>query len=102
MGCHPFDGIARDVTVMYKVLKGERPDRPPDDGLSDQLWELLAATWLVEQASQPSKRPSTSIIRDRLTEDVRHQENWENPVAPPVPVRRGTCSISIRVNGVCL
>ena len=64
---------------MYKVLKGERPDRPPD-GLSDQLWELLVTTWVAERWSQPSKRPSTSIVRSRLNGDLH---NWGKSIVPP-------------------
>lgn len=52
---------------MCKVLKGERPDRPPA-GLSDELWGLLVSSWRVERESRPSKRPPTSTILDQLKE----------------------------------
>lgn len=82
-GCRPFDTIARDAAVMYKVLEGGRPDRP-SSGFSDQLWQLLVGTWSVEHGSQSSKRPSATIVRDRLREDVR---NWGKSVVPLTPVR---------------
>jgi hypothetical protein len=55
---------------MYRVLQGERPDRPPS-GFSDPLWEVLESCWFTEQGTRPSRRPSTSVILDRLREDVR-------------------------------
>lgn len=70
---------------MYKVLKGERPDRPLD-GLSDQLWKLLATTWLAERWSQPSKRPLTSTVRSRLNEDLH---NRRKSIVPPTLAASG-------------
>ena len=67
---------------MFKVLQGERPDRPPS-GFSDQLWELLVTTWRTEQGSQSPKRPPTSTILDRLEEDVRW---WGKSIIPPTPI----------------
>ncbi|KAF9648296.1 kinase-like protein [Thelephora ganbajun] len=70
--CRPFNNIARDVTVMYKVLQGERPERPCVE-LSDQLWTLLETSWHVEHRSQPSGRPPTSTVLNRLEKDA---PNW--------------------------
>jgi len=76
---------------MCKVLKGERPDRPPA-GLSDRLWGVLVATWHAEHESKPSKRPQTLVILDRLKEDA---SNWgESSVqlqAPTQPERKRRC-----------
>ena len=82
-GRYPFYNISRDVVVMCKVLEGGRPDRPLS-GFSDRLWESLTTTWLEEQGSEPSKRPTTSIILDRLREDVH---NWGKSVTPPALVQ---------------
>ena len=68
---------------MYKVLQGERPDRPPS-GFSDQLWELLVTAWHAEQGIQPSKRPPTSTILDQLEEDVRW---WGKSIIPPILIQ---------------
>ena len=62
---------------MYKVLQGERPERPPS-GISDQLWGLLQSTWATEQGTRPSGRPSTSAILKQLREDVH---DWR-PIIP--------------------
>jgi hypothetical protein len=76
---------------MFKVLQGDRPDRPPS-GFSDQLWKLLVTTWHAEQGTQPSKRPPTSTILDQLKEDVH---SWGKSIIPPVliqPQNRSKCS----------
>ena len=84
-GCHPFNSIIAEPAVMYNVLGGCRPDRP-QSCFTDQLWELLMETWLVEHGSQPRKRPKTSTIRDRLNEEVN---NWGTLIVPP-PVVENT------------
>ena len=81
-GYRPFNSIAAEPAVMYKVLEGCRPDRP-QSCFTDQLWELLMKTWLVEHGSQPQKRPQTSTIRDLLNEEV---ENWGVLIVPPLVV----------------
>ena len=78
-GCRPFNSIAQEVVVVFKVLEGFQPDRP-QSCFTDKLWELLAAIWLPEHGSQPLKRPQTSIIRDLLNEEVN---NWGTLIVPP-------------------
>ncbi|KAI0934912.1 hypothetical protein AcV5_006602 [Taiwanofungus camphoratus] len=44
----PFHEYPRDATVIYRVLKGERPHRPLEattHGLSDGVWDLIQACW---------------------------------------------------------
>ena len=84
-GCPPFNSVLRWPAVMYKIIEGDRPGRP-SSGFSDQLWELLVSTWCAEYGSQPSKRPSTSVVLDRLGEDVH---NWGKSIIPPTPVQKG-------------
>ena len=71
---------------MLKVVKGDRPDRP-SSGLSDALWDLLVATWVVQYARKPRERPSVSTVLIRLKECVGDwgksitpliQDDWEN------------------------
>jgi len=50
------------------------------------------ATWCVEHGSQPSKRPSTSIILGRLNEDV---DKWEKSIIPPALVQKGMRSVYV-------
>jgi hypothetical protein len=41
----PFHDVSNDATVMFKILRGERPFRPLMGSLStkalDNLWELM-------------------------------------------------------------
>lgn len=90
-GCHPFDSTIRDAAVMYRVLEGGRPNRPPS-GFSDRLWELLANTWCVEYGSQPSKRPSATTVLHLLKGEPH---NWGKSMIPPQlvqPQNRCRCS----------
>ena len=80
-GCHPFNDTAKYVTVMLKVMKGDRPERPPL-GFSDALWESLVTTWVVEDGPGSNRRPSASVVLDWLKKDV---DNWEKSIVPIIP-----------------
>ena len=56
-GQAPF---ARDnvVTVMRKVLDGERPERPEEVWFADDLWETLEQCW----SHHPPARPTVEVI----------------------------------------
>jgi len=62
-------------------MDGTRPNRPPS-GLSDTLWELLVATWVVQHAQEPGGRPPASTVLDRLKEIV---DEWGESIVPLVP-----------------
>jgi len=54
-------------------------------------------TWCVEYGSQPSQRPSASIIRNRLNEDV---DNWGESIIPPPSVQRHQrCRYFVHIEG---
>ncbi|KAF9648294.1 kinase-like protein [Thelephora ganbajun] len=80
-GCRPFNNIARDVTVIHKVIRGDRPKRPRP-GFSDKLWRLLLETWAAEYIRRPQRRPPASTILKRLGESV---DQWEKSIVPLVP-----------------
>jgi len=63
---------------MLKVMRGEKPDRPPA-GFSDALWNLLLAAWDAEYRSQPPKRPSIRTISNQMKED---SNNWHKFIVP--------------------
>ena len=80
-GCVPFASITRNETVMLKVIKGGRPDRPPS-GLSETLWGLLVATWVEQHAQKPRERPSASAVLTRLKRCVNQ---WGKSIVPLIP-----------------
>jgi hypothetical protein len=68
-GKHPFHEYSKEVTVIIKVMKGERPTRPDQDhcriNMKDTIWKLIEAAW----HQIPTIRPSMLLIEDVL-EDV--------------------------------
>ena len=66
---------------MLKVVKGDRPDRP-SSGLSEALWDLLAATWVVQYAQKPRERPLVSAVLTRLNNCVG---DWGKSIIPLIP-----------------
>ena len=62
-GYVPFHKIARDSTVMKKVLEGSRPPRPADKSLlSDDIWKVIEMCWNQE----PQDRPSAESVIEQL------------------------------------
>ena len=66
---------------MLKVVKGDRPDRP-SSGLSDALWNLLVATWVVQYAQKPRERPLVSAVLALLKKCVG---DWGKSIIPLIP-----------------
>ena len=77
----PFASFSRNETVMLKVIKGDRPERPPS-GLSDTLWGLLVAAWVGQYAQKPRERPSTSAVLTQLKDCV---DQWGKSIIPLIP-----------------
>ena len=80
-GCRPFSDLNKSVTVICKVMDGNRPERPPS-GFTDPLWDLLAETWLDQHFDEPQKRPPVSTVLDRLRESVG---DWDKSITPVIP-----------------
>ena len=66
---------------MCKVLKGDRPGRPLS-GFSDPLWELLVATWVVEDGPESRRRPPAPTVLDRVKSEV---DRWDASILPLLP-----------------
>lgn len=62
-------------TVIHKVLKGDRPERPNNAaaiGLSDSVWKIAEGCWREERA----KRTTIQVVLEQLNEAVQH---WVPP-----------------------
>ena len=66
---------------MLKVVKGDRPSRPPS-GLSETLWDLLVATWVEQYVQKPRSRPPVSTVLTRLNGCV---DDWGKSIIPLIP-----------------
>ena len=78
---------------MLKVVKGDRPSRPPS-GFSETLWYLLVATWAEQYAREPRKRPSARTVLNRLAKCTDH---WGKSITPLIPEdweNTGLCHVS--------
>ena len=52
-GLMPFQ-LLRETEISYKVIQGERPQRPgKDSGISNELWQLLNRCWSANCAERP-------------------------------------------------
>ena len=76
---------SKDVVVLQKVIKGERPGRPEGvDGVwfTDDLWQMLNLCW----ESQPGDRPTIQAVLECL-EQV--SSSW-TPLSPQADEDEGT------------
>jgi len=79
-GRAPF-GRTSDGSIVKKVIDGARPERP-NAGFTDGLWNLLQLSWSEEYEGRESKRPSISLILERLQKD---SSTWFSTARLPFP-----------------
>jgi hypothetical protein len=94
-GKHPFHEYPKEVTVIVKLMNGERPARPDQEHchphMEDAIWQLIEAAW----HQMPTIRPSMIKIEDVL-EDAwrRHRKGAKSSnlsshlLAPSPPLER--------------
>ena len=76
-GQTPF-APAKALVVIWKVIEGQRPERPQgEEGklFTDSIWEVLGLCWTHE----PSNRPSAEAI-------LQHLEGTPSPLRSPPDV----------------
>lgn len=61
-GKPPFQTIKHDSAVIFRVIRGERPERPTGVDLDDNLWDLVDRCW----AQSAEDRPSMDTVIDSL------------------------------------
>ncbi|KAJ7106261.1 kinase-like domain-containing protein, partial [Mycena epipterygia] len=64
-GRPPFSDIALDVPVIFKVIAGERPERP-DTSMSHDLWVLVTAAWAQKIRDRPDIETIIGSMRVQL------------------------------------
>ena len=52
---------------MYSMLKGDRPDRPNDQGITDVIWRMVEQCWDFI----PSQRMSSGEVVRLLVEELQ-------------------------------
>lgn len=64
-GKHPFATIDRESCVQTHVcIRGGRPERPDDELVTDEVWQLMQDCWKTD----PKERPAFEEIHRRLAQ----------------------------------
>jgi hypothetical protein len=94
-GRKPFEHTNPDAAVIQKVLSGIRPEKP-SVGFSEDLWAMLAKTWLeeFEASDSPSARPNIADILELLQEEVDNWSQTSRPMDLPSAIERGPSGTS--------
>src|ERR1700761_8250584 len=62
-GVVPFHNLRRDPQVVLAIVRGDRPPRPTDPPISQDMWALLEDCWIQDLFL----RPRMPIVVDRLS-----------------------------------
>ncbi|KDR72752.1 hypothetical protein GALMADRAFT_143032 [Galerina marginata CBS 339.88] len=88
IGLAPFYEYARDVTVIFQVMKGRKPSKPSprsisfhEWGLSETLWKTMEDCWNENPKQRPTMSHVISKHRLRDINDPRLMNNWEEQSA---------------------
>ncbi|THU84155.1 kinase-like protein [Dendrothele bispora CBS 962.96] len=78
-GLLPFHEL-KDVAVMFKVIQGQRPDRPDNivhRYLSDSMWAIIQQCW----SQEPKDRPEANVLPSRVMlangKVIEPADNWD-------------------------
>lgn len=61
---------------MIKIIKGERPPRPIDANLTDDVWELMKMCWDQDPKSRPEMR---RVLQDLASGLLRSLYEYTKP-----------------------
>ena len=64
-GAVPFNNLRSD-TAMIEIIEGERPLRPTDPALTDDVWVLMQGCWTKEPRSRPVMRKVLQDLASNL------------------------------------
>jgi acyl carrier protein phosphodiesterase len=65
----PFRQHKYEAAVMFAIVRGERPARPPN--MKDWLWPLITQCWAADPAERPTMRQvleKLQAVKSRLDE----------------------------------
>ncbi|KAG6916088.1 hypothetical protein DXG01_008517 [Tephrocybe rancida] len=65
----PFAELTRETTIIYEVLRDERPSRPATTSLSWGVWGLTEGVWSSMKncwSGDPAKRPAIDKVIEEL------------------------------------
>ncbi|KAJ7779687.1 hypothetical protein B0H16DRAFT_1300229, partial [Mycena metata] len=61
-GAPPFAEVAIDVAAFFRVIAGERPERP--ETMSDGMWYLVTAAWAPDFRQRPDMSQIVWSLQD--------------------------------------
>ena len=88
-GFVPFYEHPRDSTVIFKIVEGKRPSRPPAGnlawvqwGLTDVIWELMEDCWRQDPTSRPTAEDIVARLHSQGRADGRPVGGWGTDMSP--------------------
>ena len=81
-GTVPFDGF-QSVTSVVLIMEGDRPPRPTDQTLTDDMWTFMRMCWGQEPQSRPTMREVLQYLAPRLLQSL-HRFDKSLPEFPAV------------------
>ena len=59
---YPFSNFT-EFTVAFAIMKGDRPDRPQDQGLTDPVWDITVRCWQEDPVLRPKISEVVATLR---------------------------------------
>jgi hypothetical protein len=61
----PYHYISRYESIIYHVLKGIRPKKPPASVVTDTDWDFIQRCWLEDAKCRPSTEDILGFVERR-------------------------------------
>jgi hypothetical protein len=63
-GSHPFSELAPADAVFKMVMNRELPDRPQEQDLTNQVWDMTIQCWQQDPFRRPKVKKVVAILRE--------------------------------------